>query len=88
MQKLLWNMKRTRKINKNFDVTPAINPSFTNTKECERGRKRTKNEDNWEQKHKKQKRASGCSYSPYKVYPNAKVNQGRSLGEPCKGLTT
>ena len=80
-------MKHTRKINKNFVVTPASNTCFTNTKECERGWKRTKNEDNWEQKHKKQKRASGRSYSPYKVYPNAKVNQGRSLGEPCKGLS-
>ena len=26
---LIWNMKHTRKVNKNFDVTPLSIPSFT-----------------------------------------------------------
>ena len=80
-----WNMEHTWKINRNFSVSPTSNPSLTNINECERGWKITKNDNNWEQKRKKQKRASGLSYNLYKTCLNANEKQGHLLGEPCKG---
>ena len=61
-----WNLKERKKINR-YPVTPASNPvqtEFTNVKESDRGRKRKRNEQNWEEKRKKHSRDSGLSYSP------------------------
>ncbi|XP_057310298.1 uncharacterized protein LOC130648275, partial [Hydractinia symbiolongicarpus] len=52
--------------------------------EFEKGRKRKRNEEDWEKNRKKQKRNFGQSYSPYISYTNRKSNtQARSIGEPC-----
>ena len=83
---IMWNIKNTQKLKKNldYDITGASNPTYTNIKESEKDCKRKQNEKECEQKYKKVLRNSGLIYSPYKTYPTKKVNQARSLGEPCQ----
>ena len=77
------NVRRSKKT-LNYDVTPASDPSFTNVTEFERGRKRKRQEENWERSRKKKLRNSGQSYSPYKCFPNRKTSmKTRSMGIPC-----
>ena len=78
---VIWKLKDAKKIIKNYDPTTASNPSHTKIVECEKSRKRTRNEENWEQQRKNKRRASGLIYSPYKSY-NPKINKGRSMGKP------
>lgn len=66
---VVWDLKETNKVEKNFAVTPASNPiSFSKVQETDRGKKWKRNEQNWEQKRKKHSREARLSNSPYKVY--------------------
>lgn len=84
----MWDKKKRSKSEKtlNYDVTPASDPSFTNVKEFERGRKRKRQEENCERNKKKKLRNDGQSYSPYKCFPNRiTIVKERSMGIPCNG---
>ena len=83
---IIGNIKNTQKSKKNLDynIAAASNPTYTNIKESEKGCKRKQKEKEYEQKCKKLLRNSGLIYSPYEACPTKKVNQARSLGEPCQ----
>ena len=47
---IMWNIRNTRKSKKNldYDIAATSNPTYTNIKEVEKGRKRKQNEKEYE----------------------------------------
>ena len=66
---IVWDSKNVRQSKKNlyYDVTPASDQSLNNVEEFERGRKRKRQDENWERSKKKKLRNTGEASSAYSV---------------------